>query len=73
MTESSRAVSPRSIPTEVGDALTSVSVGGTRDELLMLLPTGVTRGVAGDLGPVAVVIGRAQASAAKAAANSVPR
>src|SRR5918992_5270709 len=74
MTESRRAVSPRSIPTDVGDALTSVGVAGTREELRMVVTTGVIRGVVGARGPVGVVIGRAQAPAVKVAANaSVPR
>ncbi len=40
-------MSERSIPTEVGDAVTSVGVGGTRDELRIVGTTGTTLGAVG--------------------------
>src|SRR5687768_12489104 len=63
MTESRRAVRERSMPTEVGDAVTSVGVEGMRDELRIAGTTGTTRGAVGTAGDVT---GRAHATAASA-------
>jgi hypothetical protein len=59
------------MPTDIGDAVISVGVEGTRDELRIVGRTGITRGTVGVVGEVT---GRAHASVESAAASaSVPK
>src|SRR5688572_32512316 len=75
MTESRRAVSARSIPTDVGEAVTSVGVGGTRDELRIVVTTAPGRAAAAGVGgPGRVATGGVQASVESAIKSaSAPR
>jgi hypothetical protein len=69
ITESSRALSDRSIPTDIGGAVTSVPVDGTRDELLIVDPADATRGVTGEASDPADVVECEHAAATMANAN----
>lgn len=54
------------MPTDVGDAGTSAGIGGTRDELRMLVTATPVRGAAGPVGAGRAAAGGMQPSAKKA-------